>query len=944
VPALAEPLLERELEIAHLQRAIDHSWHGVGRVVVIEGPAGIGKTSLVSAGRELARETGMSVRAARGSELEQRFEFGVVRQLFDQLIAEASEEQRGEWFSGAAGLARALIDPHEQVSGAWGGDSIYPRLHGLYWLCANVARARPLALFVDDAHWGDEPSLAFVGFLGRRLEELPILLVVATRPVGPGASEPLLGLSGDPDARVLQPRGLTESAARRMLVERTGRVVEERFARACHGATSGNPFLLRELARELEESAIEPVDANEREIGALAPQRVAQAVAARLRRLGPGANRLAQAIAILGDGTSLANAAALAELEEPLALEAAAAMRAADVLGRDGGLTFAHPLIRAAIYQNLRPRDHEALHASAARLLYERAAPAEQIAAQVLLSGRHAETWAVEQLTLAASSAMALGSPVGAVGYLRRALEFDAHPPDRARLLAALGRAEALAGVSGAAAHLEEAVRLFDDPDARARTAIALAELLRWTGNGLRGVEVLSAHEPVPGDERLNDRAEVEMLSAGLLSNQARERLADRFRSLRDNGPARTDRDRFELALLAFERLLANRPVAEILEPIEHAGLELRSLGGGVIRPQQATIALVALTYCDRFQDALPAIDRLIEHARRRGSAGALVVGLSMREEIFYRQGDLAGALADATEALDVAHAYAGGSQVLLQHPLATVNNVAAEQARTDGEVRELLARTIGLNDDGLNLAHVLLSRARLLFTCGEAEAARDELQALGRLPAGFGVKTPAMVPWRSQAALIMHQLGDVAAARRVAAEELELARAIGTDRAVGIALRAFALVQSGRARDILEDAVAVLERSPARLEHARALVDLGAAIRRAGERARARGPLRDGHDLAVICGASRLTERAGKEIAATGARVAPAGLRGAAALTPSERRVAELAAQGESNRAIAQTLYVTEKTVETHLGHVYDKLGVRSRRDLPNALHVGGS
>jgi len=240
-------------------------------------------------------------------------------------------------------------------------------------------------------------------------------------------------------------------------------------------------------------------------------------------------------------------------------------MRTADLLGDDGGLTFAHPLIRAAIYQNLRPLDHEARHAAAARVLYERAAPPEQVAAQILLSGGRAAGWALEQLQLAARSAMAVGSPLGPVGYLRGALELDAHPPDRGGLLTALGRAEALAGLAGAAGHLEEAVRVSKDPEARTGAAIALAELLRWTGDGLRAVEVLSALEPVAGDQRPNDRAEIE-----LLSDRARERLGDRIGSLEDNGPARTERERFELALVAFERILANRPVGEILEPIEH--------------------------------------------------------------------------------------------------------------------------------------------------------------------------------------------------------------------------------------------------------------------------------------------------------------------------------------------------------------------------------------
>ncbi len=108
-------LMERELEMAHIQRAVDHSWHGVGRLVVIEGPAGIGKTTLLAAAREVARDGGMNARAARAAELEQGFAFGVVRQLLDPLLAAASEAQRAQWLSGAAELAAPLFDPRAAI-------------------------------------------------------------------------------------------------------------------------------------------------------------------------------------------------------------------------------------------------------------------------------------------------------------------------------------------------------------------------------------------------------------------------------------------------------------------------------------------------------------------------------------------------------------------------------------------------------------------------------------------------------------------------------------------------------------------------------------------------------------------------------------------------------------------------------------------------------------
>ena len=250
------------------------------------------------------------------------------------------------------------------------------------------------------------------------------------------------------------------------------------------------------------------------------------------------------------------------------------------------------------------------------------------------------------------------------------------------------------------------------------------------------------------------------------------------------------------------------------------------------------------------------------------------------------------------------------------------------------------MARTDeSVDQDTLHRGHTLISRARLLLALGQTKPALDQLLAVGRLPRTYGVATPAFIPWRSHAALLLHQLGDLPAAQRLANEEVELARAMGAPRAIGIALRANALVHTPPALEALQEALDILERSPARLEHARTLVDLGATRRRAGERAASREPLREGHDLALLCGATLLVERARAEIAATGARVAPIGLRGVASLTPSERRVAELAAQGQTNKHIGQTLFITESTVETHLRHAYDKLDVRSRHKLSALL-----
>ncbi len=209
-----------------------------------------------------------------------------------------------------------------------------------------------------------------------------------------------------------------------------------------------------------------------------------------------------------------------------------------------------------------------------------------------------------------------------------------------------------------------------------------------------------------------------------------------------------------------------------------------------------------------------------------------------------------------------------------------------------------------------------------------------------GRRFEAVGGRNPAWMPWRSQAALALLELGDRDEARRLAGEELVLARVWGAPRALGAALRAAGLAEGGAAGlALLDEAVAVLADSSAKLEHAKARTELGAALRRANRRTKAREQLRRAVELATICGAAPLAARAETELLATGARPRRIALSGLESLTPSERRVAEMAAAGPTNREIAQALYVSSKTVEVHLSSVYRKLKIRSRSQLPAAL-----
>ena len=241
---------------------------------------------------------------------------------------------------------------------------------------------------------------------------------------------------------------------------------------------------------------------------------------------------------------------------------------------------------------------------------------------------------------------------------------------------------------------------------------------------------------------------------------------------------------------------------------------------------------------------------------------------------------------------------------------------------------------------DYIGWNYLLYSRGCVRAALGDPRQGLEDLRSCGGRQARWQTSNPAVIPWRSAGALLYAALGRREEARRLAEEELSSARRFGAARALGGALRAAGLVAGGdKGVELLREAVGVLERSSAQLEFARALTDLGAALRRQRQRAAARDPLRRALDLAHRCGAGPLAEHARLELLATGARPRRVVLSGLDALTASERRVAQMAANGPTNREIAEALFVTQRTIETHLSHVYRKLGITTRSELAHAL-----
>jgi DNA-binding CsgD family transcriptional regulator/tetratricopeptide (TPR) repeat protein len=509
---------------------------------------------------------------------------------------------------------------------------------------------------------------------------------------------------------------------------------------------------------------------------------------------------------------------------------------------------------------------------------------------------------------------------------------------ERADLLVELGSAEALVNGEAAVEHLHEAHALIEDPIQRAETALMLGRqlFLLLRGEESHVVFVQALNELAGADAELE-----RLLAAGLITNALhvpslyREAL-HRLEHVGRQPAETTVGEKMLLSLLAYHEARACAPAA-VAVPLARRSLAEGTLVRAEISAYPFVVPAQVLAMAD-LDEVLAIYDEALAEAHRRGSIFA--VTKAFRAQTLVWRGDLAEAETEAREAFAASEAWGTTARfsVLLAAFLA---NALMEQGKLDVAAAALDGASFGLSLPSKARPLLFLdSRARLRLLRGDLAGGLADMLDVGRNLEAVGGRNPAFIAWRSHAALALLQLGRRDEARALASEELELARIWGRPRALGAALRVTGLIEGGQhGLGLLQEAVEVLANSPAKLEHAKARTDLGATLRRANRRLDAREQLRHALELATICGAVPLIRRAETELLATGARPRHISLRGVESLTPSERRVAQLAAEGPTNREIAQALFVTPKTVEVHLSSVYRKLGISSRWELPAAL-----
>ncbi|HEX6744500.1 MAG TPA: AAA family ATPase [Solirubrobacteraceae bacterium] len=925
-------LLEREHELEAIRLTLARAAQGTGGLAVIDGPAGVGKTALLEAALAIAQDADLLVLRARGAELERAFGFGIVRQLFDEVLRGGIVDPAA-LFAGAARFAAPLLAVELDGTAAAPPDDPFAARHALYWLTANLATQRPLAVLVDDAHWADGASLGVLAHIANRLEGIPAALVVACRPEESlPALDALRRQGGTHAARLHVPPLGSEAAA--ALVRSLAPAADDALCRRVHAATGGNPFLLYELVRSM-------LAGDGSALADQSPERVTREIAARLARLPVAAARLARAAAVLGAGAPLRHAAALAGLGDAEAAEAADTLVAAGVLRSAHPLEFLHPLVGAAVYAGVAPAARSRDHARAARLLDAEAASPERVAAQLLHCQPAGDAWAFEHLVAAARLASARGAVDAVATYLQRALEEPAPPERRGEILLDLGRAEAQFDHAAAVAHLREALDGEIELRRRFEGTMLLAGVLGQTGRAPEAADVLEAQfEAFAERPDLRGPMEAALANITRIDPATRHRAADVVDRLRRRVED-DERDPAVLGTVAAEMGMAGDAPDRMADIAERAVAAIDATATTAAGWSWYNAAR-SLVFAERYDVAQRFLAAKVDGARERGAVFDTGCALVFRAELFVHVGDLANAEVDARTLHEIASAY--GWPLGEGFSAATLGEVLLERGELDEAARLLAGGPLAGAAAGVPHLYpyvwVLLARGRLRLAQGRIEDAIDELRECGRRALAIDHVNPAVVSWRSQLAGALAELGQTAEARRQAAEELELARAFGARRALGIALRGAARVAGGDDEiALLREAVQVLGESPAQLERARAHAALGAALQRGGASEAAREPLRVAVELAHRCGAHALEDAALADLRATGARPRRRVTTGAGALTPSERRIADLAATGQQNREIAQALFVTMATVEFHLRNAYRKLGITSRTQLSHAL-----
>ncbi len=927
-PVPSEEMVDRDREVQVMAGALADALDGQGRMLLIHGPAGIGKSRLLQEVRRTAAEKGALVLTARGSHLEHDFGFGAVRQLFEGTVADP--ERRARLLAGAASSAQAVFsdvpagehaqDPADRADGS------FAVLHGLYWLTVNLAAEQPVVLAVDDVQWCDTGSVRALSFLLRRLEGLPVLVAATLRTGETSEDEAMLAELAQDHATVsVHPGPLGPEGTAQLVRHRLGDTAHERFIAACHRTTAGNPLLLRQLLRALQVEGIRPDASHADTVNAIGSRAVSSMVLMRLRRLPGECTAVARAVSVLGDGAELPVVASLAQLDEDKTAAAIAVLARAEVIRVDQPLGFVHPLVDEAVYQDIPPGDRELAHERAARVLIGLEASPEQVAAHLLLAPRRGNQEAVAALRQAAETAAERGVADAAKTYLQRAISEPPRAEDRPALLVELGRLATMTDGPAAVASLKAAYATLIDPILRAEVATLLARTLAFAGGPGEATEFARAAAADLPEELVDERQglhALERLAGYMHGLPMAEWLVGDPEPVGEGVGARS-----LAATLAWEELITTGDRLKALRLARFA------VEGGQLQRVDAGLLWVVATFVQEMCDESSGDfwDRTLAEAYRRGSLfSALSVHL-WRGHMLWHHGNLREALQSVHTSNDQSRAW-GAPAVGVPYGQAFILGILLEQGEL-AQARRIAEPALNTPRFGDGARLFDENYARLLAAEGHHEEALARLDRTEQMQTS--VTNPVWRPWRTYRAPILASVGRIDEARELMVEEVRMARQWGAGSVLGRTLRVAGELGGPGSEEMLREALELLRPSVARYELACAELAVARVSTDAAER---ESLLRAALDRSLECGSPGLYRLAAAELISDGIEVPPDP---ANVFTPTqtERRIINAVAGGYSHREIAEALFLTPARVERTLAELRAGLGATDDSQLPGLL-----
>lgn len=903
-------LLVREAELGLLlsdYATVAAGAGGAARIVVLEGPPGSGKTELIGAFAAAVTAAGATLRRGDGGAPPDT-DYGAV--------------------------ARVL-----RVQPVSSPDSSLSSLSGQLFETLNVLSANgPLVLVVDRAEFCDEASLRWLDLAVRRHRDQPLMVVLSRRAsVVPGWVHVLDAAGAAADRRTIILDATSDNDVAALAERWWGQRPDEEFVRAANAHCAGLPGLLNHLFAELRDAGFRP----DRAGAGPAAERGARLLAGHLVEVLAGLpdylRRVAYALAVLGR-IEVEPVAMLAGVSATLVSQALALLEDEGVPGR---IELGGPrcvAVAAAVRAGMPGPEQVALRERAARVLNDIGGTAEEISDHLLHLPVLSEPWMPAVLRDAADRAERTGD-VARAARLRRPLVSDGPAPvddviDLARVLVHLDAGAAHALVSDA---LESAGEVRD----RAALAIQFGKSAIVTGQVPQAVRLVTrvlgellpviGNDPDPADQRLWMRTEAALLSLGWNETATVAAISARAGAIRT--PAGNTRNEREvLAVQAVTAALAGR------DPGTAQLAARRAIG---TEPDPGTwmfaAAAYALALTDEVDEAIRGLDRVETHTRERGLVWVQVSALLLRCWIRRTSGDLPAAIQDAMLALELSDAQPWAHRI--STPRVTVASVLLQQGETARAI-EMLARVEPVaRGSVLMQPQLLMTRSAVSLAAGDRAGALEYALACGRFLAEAGVANPVFLPWWLEAAPLLVEFGREQEAREAVEHGTRLAAQWGSGTGHGLTLLARGSICSGPEQlSALGSAVEVLAATPSAWYLTRARIAFGDALVEAGDRTGARTQYREAADGAVRGGYRPLACAARARSVGAGGRTVRSVLRDGM-LTPSEYRVAVLAARGATNRETATALVIALRTVEIHLTSVYRKLKITGRAELAQAL-----